>query len=289
MNITDKINKYEIIELIRAAINEDLGGYGDITSKFLIPKESKSSAYIICKEKDGAVLSGIDIAGYIIEEFDGSIEFNKIKNDSADLNYLDKICTMSGSTQILLIMERTCLNFLQHMSGIATYAKKFSSIASEYNVKITDTRKTKPGLRKIEKYAVLCGGGFNHRFGLFDGILIKDNHIFAAGGIKEAIDKIRNRIPHQLKIEVEVKDWKELGEAIKSNADIIMLDNMELPMIKESVGVIRESLGSRCKIEVSGGISLANLEEICKTGIDIVSVGAITHSAPAVDFSLEFE
>lgn len=289
MNIADKINKYEIIDLIRTAINEDLGGYGDITSKFLIPEESKSSAYIICKEQNGAVLSGIDIAGYIIEELGGSIEFNKIKNDSADLNYFDKICTMSGSTQILLIMERTYLNFLQHMSGIATYTKKFSSIASKYNVKIADTRKTKPGLRKIEKYAVICGGGFNHRFGLFDGILIKDNHIFAAGGIKEAIDKIRNRIPHQLKIEVEVKDWKELGEAIKSNADIIMLDNMELSMIKESVAVIRESLGSRCKIEVSGGISLASLEEICKTGIDIISVGAITHSAPAVDFSLEFE
>jgi nicotinate-nucleotide pyrophosphorylase (carboxylating) len=175
------------------------------------------------------------------------------------------------------------------MSGIATHTKKFSSIASGYNVKITDTRKTKPGLRKIEKYAVLCGGGFNHRFGLFDGILIKDNHIFAAGGIKQAIDKIRNRVPHQLKIEVEVKDWKELGEAIKSNADIIMLDNMELSMIKESVAVIRESLGSRCKIEVSGGINLATLEEICKTGIDLISVGAITHSAPAVDFSLELE
>jgi nicotinate-nucleotide pyrophosphorylase (carboxylating) len=289
MNITDKINKYEIIDLIRTAINEDLGGYGDITSKFLIPEESKSSAYIICKEQNGAVLSGIDIAGYIIEELGGSIEFNKIKNDSEDLNYFDKICTTSGSTQILLIMERTYLNFLQHMSGIATYTKKFSSVASEYNVKIADTRKTKPGLRKIEKYAVICGGGFNHRFGLFDGILIKDNHIFAAGGIKEAIDKIRNRVPHQLKIEVEVKDWKELGEAIKSNADIIMLDNMELSMIKESVLVIRESLGSRCKIEVSGGISLTSLEEICKTGIDIISVGAITHSAPSVDFSLEFE
>ena len=289
MNIADKINKYEVIDLIRTAINEDLGGYGDITSKFLIPRESKSSAYIICKEQNGAVLSGIDIAGYIIEELGSSIEFNKIKNDSADLNYFDKICTMSGSTQILLIMERIYLNFLQHMSGIATYTKKFSSVASEYNVKIADTRKTKPGLRKIEKYAVLCGGGFNHRFGLFDGILIKDNHIFAAGGIKEAIDKIRNRVPHQLKIEVEVKDRKELGEAIKSNADIIMLDNMELSMIKESVAVIRESLGSRCKIEVSGGINLATLEEICKTGIDLISVGAITHSAPAVDFSLEFE
>jgi len=289
MNITDKINKYEITSLIKAAMSEDLGGYGDVTSKFLIPKENKSSAFIICKEQNGAVLSGIDIGRYIIEELGGNIEFSKIKNDSENLNYLDKVCTMNGSTRILLVMERIYLNFLQHMSGIATYTKKFSSIASEYNVKITDTRKTKPGLRKIEKYAVICGGGFNHRFGLFDGILIKDNHIFAAGGIKKAIDKIRNRVPHQLKIEVEVKDWKELGEAIKSNADIIMLDNMEVSMIKESVAVIRESLGTGCKIEVSGGISLTGLEEICKTGIDIISVGAITHSAPAVDFSLEFE
>ncbi|MCL4415163.1 MAG: nicotinate-nucleotide diphosphorylase (carboxylating), partial [Actinobacteria bacterium] len=143
--------------------------------------------------------------------------------------------------------------------------------------------------RPAEKYAVRCGGGFNHRFGLFDGILIKDNHIFAAGGIRNAVDKIRNRFPHQLKIEVEVKDWKELDEAIKANIDIIMLDNMELSMIKESVGAIRKNLGNRCKIEVSGGINLASLEEICKTGIDIISIGAITHSAPAVDFSLEFE
>jgi len=161
--------------------------------------------------------------------------------------------------------------------------------SSEYNVKVADTRKTKPGLRKLEKYAVFCGGGFNHRFGLFDGILIKDNHVIAAGGVKNAVEAIRNRIPHQLKIEVEVRDLNELDEAIESRVDIIMLDNMDIETIKASVKKIRQTLSDSCLIEVSGGITLNNLKEICKTGIDIISAGAITHSALSADFSLEFK
>jgi nicotinate-nucleotide pyrophosphorylase (carboxylating) len=175
------------------------------------------------------------------------------------------------------------------MTGIATYTNKFVQIASRYNVKVADTRKTKPTLRKLEKYAVFCGGGYNHRFGLFDGILIKDNHVIASGGVKKAIEKIRNKIPHQLKIEVEVRDFEQLQEAIESRADIIMLDNMDLEAIKKAAEKIWEELSGSCLIEVSGGITLNNLEDICKTGIDIISAGAITHSAPSIDFSLEFE
>jgi nicotinate-nucleotide pyrophosphorylase (carboxylating) len=285
----NKLEKIDILDLIHRAIEEDLGGYGDITSKYLIPAENKSRAYIICKEESGAVLSGIDVVTYILEEFSDDIEIDRLKEDGVFLKNRDIICYVYGPTQALLAAERTCLNFLQHMSGIATYTRQFADIAAKYDVKIADTRKTKPTLRKIEKYAVLCGGGFNHRFGLFDGILIKDNHIVAAGGVKEAIQTVRNRIPHQLKIEVEVKNLKELEEAIGESADIIMLDNMDPKSIKDAAEIIRKELGSNCLIEVSGGIGLSKVEDICKTGIDIVSVGSLTHSAPSADFSLEFE
>ena len=289
MKVPGKINKYEIINTIKEAINEDMGGYGDITSKYLIPDVSKSSAYILCKEKDGAVLSGVDVAGYILEQIDSTIQFEKIKSDGEKLKYLNKVCKIKGNTMGLLLAERIIFNFIQYMSGIATITNKFSSIASKYNVKIADTRKTKPGLRKLEKYAVTCGDGYNHRFGLYDGILIKDNHIKAAGGVKKAINEIRNNMPHQLKIEVEVKDFNELDEAISAHADIIMLDNMTPDKIKECVKIIRKKLGSTCIIEASGNVTLANLEELCRTGVNIISVGCITHSAPSIDFSLEFE
>jgi len=289
MEMKNKIYKNEILNIIRVAIDEDLGGYGDITSKYLIQPDDKTSSHIVCKEKEGAVLCGIDIAGYILEEIDKSIQLKKLKSDGASLKYMDKICTINGSTMSILKAERTCLNFIQHMSGIATATNMFTAIASCYNVKIVDTRKTKPLLRKLEKYSVLCGGGYNHRFGLFDGILIKDNHILAAGGIKKAINKIRSKIPHSLKIEVEVKTFIELKEAINCMADVIMLDNMNTSQINEAARIIRKERGNLCLIEVSGNVNLDNLEDICRTGIDLISVGCITHSAPAIDFSLEFE
>ena len=241
-------------------------------SKYLISFDDKTTSYITCKEKDGAVLSGLDIAGYVLEEIDPSLKFKKLKYDGQKLKNMDKICTISGSTLSILKAERTCLNFIQHMSGIATITNKFSTIASRYNVKIADTRKTKPTLRKLEKYAVLCGGGYNHRFGLFDGILIKDNHIAAAKGVKEAINKIKHKIPHPLKIEVEVKNFIELKEAIDCRVDIIMLDNMDLKQIKEAVQTVKEKMDNSCLIEVSGNINLGNLEDICKTDIDLISV-----------------
>jgi nicotinate-nucleotide pyrophosphorylase (carboxylating) len=174
------------------------------------------------------------------------------------------------------------------MSGIATFTARFAAIASKYNVKVTDTRKTKPMLRKLEKYAVVCGGGFNHRFGLFDGVMIKDNHIVAAGGIRNAIESVRNNIPHSAKIEVEVKNFAELDETIESGADIVMLDNMRPEDIKKAVKIIRDRAKS-IVIEASGGINLSNFEEYCMTGVDLISAGCLTHSAPSSDFSMEFE
>ncbi len=285
----NRILKNEVTGIIRGAIAEDLGGFGDITSKYLFPDDLDSSCHIVCKEAGGAILSGLDIALFVFEEIDAGIKMERLKNDGDSLRSTEKICNISGAASSILKAERTCLNFIQHMSGIATLTSRFVKIASPYNIKIVDTRKTKPLLRKIEKYAVLCGGGYNHRFGLFDGILIKDNHIAAAGGVSRAIESIREKIPHTLKIEVEVKNPEELDEAINSKADIIMLDNMGPEEIKAAVKSVREERGAGTKIEVSGNVTLQNLEAICTTGIDLISVGAITHSAPAIDFSLEFE
>lgn len=285
----NKILKNEVIDIIRGAISEDIDGFGDITSKYLIPPDKNSFSYIIFKEAGVAILSGLDMAGFVLEEIDRSIKIDKLKNDGDRLEYMDRVCNITGSTLSILKAERICLNFIQHMSGIATLTSKFVKIAKPYKVKIVDTRKTKPGLRKIEKYAVLCGGGYNHRFGLFDGILIKDNHIAAAGGVSKAIESIRTNVPHTLKIEVEIKDFNQLDEAITSRADIIMLDNMDTDQMGRAVKIIRDKRGNSCLVEASGNISLENLEDICKTGVDIISVGLITHSAPAIDFSMEFE
>ncbi len=287
--MVNKLLKKEVIDIIKKAVIEDLDNSGDLTSDNLIPPDDRISSHIICKETGGAVLSGLDIAVFVLEEIDSSINMVKLRIDSDSLKYMDKICEISGPTLSILKAERTCLNFIQHMSGIATLTSRFVEIARSFKVKIFDTRKTKPILRKIEKYAVTCGGGFNHRFGLFDGIIIKDNHIAAAGGVASALKKIKTRIPGGLKIEVEIKDLKQLDEAITGGADIIMLDNMDTVNMKKAVSIIREKSRRSCLIEASGKVNLENLEEICKTGVDMISVGLITHSAPAIDFSLEFE
>ena len=283
-----KIEKNEILGLIKNTIAEDMGGYGDITSRYIIPEKNRSNGYIVCKEPGGAILSGIDVAAYTFYEIDPEIKVKILKNDGDSLDFMDRICDISGPAVSILKAERTCLNFIQHMSGIATLTGKFQVIASPYEVRVVDTRKTKPLLRKIEKYAVLCGGGFNHRFGLFDGVLIKDNHIAAAGGVLKAIESIRASAPHTLKIEVEVKDFDELDEALEGKADVIMLDNMVPKEMRRAVKIIRDKRADTT-IEASGNVNLNTLEDICKTGIDIVSVGALTHSAPAIDFSLELE
>jgi nicotinate-nucleotide pyrophosphorylase (carboxylating) len=285
----NRIFKSEVIDIIKGAISEDLNGTGDITSQYLIPRGKASSSYIICKEAGGAVLSGLDIAVFTLEEIDNSIIVEKLKKDGDILKYKDKICNIEGPALSILKAERTCLNFIQHMSGIATLTAKFVDIAGPYGVKIKDTRKTKPLLRKIEKYAVLCGGGCNHRFGLFDSVLIKDNHITAAGGVLEAIDGIRANAPSNTEIEVEVRDFRQLDDAIAADADIIMLDNMDPAEMKKAVEIIKKKKGGSCTVEASGNINLDNLEEICRTGVDIISVGALTHSAPAADFSMEFK
>jgi nicotinate-nucleotide pyrophosphorylase (carboxylating) len=282
------IDKNEVAGIIRAAIEEDMGGYGDITSKYLIDDKSSSSAYIVCKEKQGAVLCGIDIAKYVFEQIDPSVRLTKIISDGHKASYMEKICTIEGKSRSILAGERLALNFLQRLSAISTKTEKFASVCSKYDVKVCETRKTTPNLRKLEKYAVLCGGGHNHRFGLFDGVLIKDNHIVAAGGIKNAIGSVRKKMPHNLKIEVEVADITQLNEAIRAKADIIMLDNMDIDMIREAVLIVKSN-SEDILIEVSGNVRYDRLEEICKSKVDIISVGELTHSISSIDFSLELE
>ncbi|MGM0365154.1 MAG: carboxylating nicotinate-nucleotide diphosphorylase [Actinomycetota bacterium] len=283
------IPKNEVMELIKRTLSEDLQGFGDITTRYLLPPGHRSTAYIVCKQKEGAILCGMDIAACLFMQVDGDIEVEKIKEDGQKIENMQKAANLEGPTASLLAAERSALNFIQHLSGISTLTRKFCSIASPQGVKITDTRKTKPTLRSIEKYAVSTGGGFNHRFGLFDGVMLKDNHIRAAGGIAKAIGNIKAKIPHTLKIEVEVQDAKQLKEAIKAEADIIMLDNMDPGRIREAVKEIKGKAKKETLIEVSGNITLGNLKEYCQTGIDLISTGYITHSAPAADFSMEFE
>ncbi len=282
------LDKNEVIGIIRSAIEEDMGGYGDITSKYLIADKSRSSAAIVCKEKQGAVVCGIDIARFVFEEVDPSVKFKKIISDGKKASYMEEICTIEGKSRSILAGERLALNFLQRLSAISTKTEKFASVCSKYHVRVCETRKTTPNLRKLEKYAVLCGGGYNHRFGLFDGVLIKDNHIIAAGGVKSAIDKVRKKMPHNLKIEVEVADFTQLNEAIRAKADIIMLDNMDIDRIREAVLIVR-SHSESILIEVSGNITYERLDDICKTKVDIISVGELTHSIKSIDFSLLFQ
>lgn len=282
-----RLKKQKIINVLRQAIEEDLGGYGDITSEYTIDPKSTSNAYIICKEGPGAVLSGIDVAAFVFKELDKDTSFVPLIDDGKEVKYQQKVAEVSGNTRSMLAAERTALNFLQHLSGIATLTARYSMLSSKYGVRIVDTRKTKPLLRTLEKYAVTCGGGYNHRFGLFDGILIKDNHIHASSSIAGAIERARKNAPHCYKIEVEVTGKQQLLDALAADADIIMLDNMDTDQLTSSIGLIRERAPSTL-IEVSGNVSLENLEEICVTGPDIVSVGKITHSAKSIDFSLEF-
>ncbi len=281
--------KNEILDLVKRTLAEDLNGQGDITTRYLLSQGHRSKAYIACKQKQGAVLCGMEIACLLFKQVDEEIEVEKLERDGSKIGYLHKVARLSGPTASLLAAERSALNFIQYLSGISTLTQKFCSLASPWGVKVADTRKTRPTLRSIEKYAVRTGGGHNHRFGLFDGIMLKDNHIKAAGSITKAVEKIKGKVPHTLKIEVEVQDMGQLSQAIEAEADIIMLDNMGISQIRQSVKKIKSSAKEGTLIEVSGNISLNNLEKYCQEGIDLVSTGYITHSAPAADFSMDFE
>ena len=268
-----------VINIIYNALEEDIC-QGDVTTNLLIPEDRKSKAHCIAKEN--FVLAGLPFVREVFRILDPSILFKTLYNDGSKVKKGNIIAEISGKTCVILKGERVSLNIVQRLSGIATLTSRYVEKTRRLKAKIVDTRKTTPCHRFMEKYAVKVGGGYNHRFGLFDGILIKDNHIKTLGSIKKAVREAKKG-HHLFKIEVEVKNLKELKEAIESGADIIMLDNMSVRDMKEAVKIAK----GRIMLEASGNISLENVREVAETGVDLISVGALTHSAPAVDISLK--
>lgn len=272
----------EIDRIIVNAIREDIPS-GDITTDNIIDEKARSKAYMMAK--DTGVIAGLDVAKRVFEYLDDSVVFEKMVEDGQVVKYGDVIAKIEGNTRALLKGERTALNLLQRMSGIATKTKKIADIIKGTKARLVDTRKTTPGLRVLEKYAVRVGGGYNHRYCLSDGVLIKDNHIKAAGSLTKAIELVREKIPHTIKIEVETENIGQVEEALNGKADIIMLDNMGLDKIKEAVKIIN----GRALTEVSGNVNIDNIYDIACTGVDIISVGGLTHSVNAFDISMKID
>jgi len=267
-------------ELIEAALREDIGD-GDITTSSIIRIPLKADAHLIAKES--LILAGSDVFHQVYKKLDPEINFIKHFKEGDVISQGSVLGELSGKVETILKGERVALNFLQRLCGIATITHAFVKKVSSYPVKILDTRKTTPGWRALEKYAVKMGGGTNHRVGLFDEVLIKDNHINAAGGIGEAVRRVRAHIPDDVKIEVETSTLQEVKEAVDSGVSTIMLDNMSIEMMKEAVNMVR----GKVLTEASGNISLHTVEEVARTGVNFISVGALTHSARAVDISLK--
>ncbi len=268
-------------KIILNALEEDVGT-GDITTLSTIPENR--IAHGLYKAKECGVLCGIDVAKRVFELIDPTIEFTAIKKDGDLVNINDIVAEVKGKAANVLTGERVGLNLMQRMSGIATRTAEAVKQVEGTQAKICDTRKTTPGLRILEKYAVRVGGGTNHRFNLADGVLIKDNHIVAAGSITEAVKSARQNIPHTLKIEVEVETFAGLEEALNAGADIIMLDNMSCAAMKQAVKMV----GGRALTEASGNMGDRDLREVAECGVDLISIGALTHSVRALDISLKF-
>ena len=275
-------NNPQVEQIITLALNEDIGT-GDITTLSTIPADKTALGRFVAKED--MILCGIDLAAHIFARVDPSIELKANFKDGDAVEKGDVIATVSGNAQNVLTGERTALNFMQRLTGIATRTHASVAEVAGTNAKITDTRKTTPGLRVLEKYAVRVGGGTNHRFNLADGVLIKDNHIAVSGGIKNAVKNARAVIPHTLKIEVEVETKEQLAEALDAGADIIMLDNMSNDLMRECVGIV----AGRALVEASGNMGEKSLREVAETGVDIISIGALTHTVKAADISLKFQ
>ncbi len=276
----------DIRNIVAAALEEDIGT-GDLTTESLFPPDCACRAFIVAE--DDGIIAGLGVARQVFRALDAKSDFKQEVTDGARVAGGSIIARVAGATRAVLAGERTALNFLGRMSGIATLTGRFVDRVSGYRVKIMDTRKTSPGLRTFEKYAVAAGGGFNHRMGLFDAVLIKDNHIKALNGsIAGLVKKARGRVPIHVKIEVEVSGLRELEDALAGEPDIIMLDNMNIEKVGDAVKLIRRR-PCACLIEVSGGITIENAAQYAACGVDIISIGALTHSAPALNLSLEVE
>ncbi len=269
--------------LVRLALAEDLGVEGDITTAAVCPPGAEGRAVVVSRQP--CRLAGQPVAAKVFELAGPGASYEVLVEDGEDAGPGREVARVSGPLSALLAGERTALNFLCHLSGIATLTSRLVGIAEPHGVAVLDTRKTTPGMRVLEKYAVMMGGGTNHRRGLFDGVLIKDNHIAAAGGLEIAVRRARNALGDRFPIEVEAADLGQVREALDAGADIVMLDNMRPELVLEAVGLV----GGRARVEISGGVTPENLAEYVRLGADTISLGFITHSAPAADLSMEVE
>ena len=273
------LNLRSLDSLIELAFEEDIG-IGDITTDATVPSTQKGVGTLLAKSE--GIVAGLPVAERVFEKLDSTLTFRRLVNDGDTVNVSTPIAEVQGSAKSILIGERTALNFLQRLSGIATFTAQFVAAVADYDTKIVDTRKTAAGWRAVQKYAVRIGGAQNHRFGLYDGVLIKDNHIVAAGGITNAVQQARQVVPHTAKIEVEVETVEQVDEALKVGADILLLDNMPPGIMQRVV----QEIGDRAITEASGGITLDSVKTVAATGVDFISVGALTHSAMPMDISL---
>lgn len=273
---------FYVDEVIRRALTEDIS-YLDTTTDLMIEAEARSSARFVAKAE--GVLCGLEIALRVFQLLDDSFQAELFCQEGQRVQPGDRIAELSGNTRALLKGERTALNLLQHLSGVATATNRAVGLVEGTRAAITDTRKTLPGLRAMQKYAVTVGGGKNHRFNLSDGAMLKDNHIDAAGGIPAAVAAIREKLGHMVKLEVETRNLDEVRQALEAGADVIMLDNMDCPTMAEAVRLA----GGRALLEASGGITDETLRAVAETGVDIISIGALTHSVKALDISMKID
>ena len=273
------LNKIYVDNLIKTALLEDIN-YCDVTTDYLIPAEQMGKGKLVAKAE--GILCGVEVAARVFELIDSDIKIEILIKDGESVKYGDEIMRLEGRTASLLKGERTALNLIQHMSGIATAANQATKLVEGTNASIADTRKTLPGMRPLQKYAVMTGGAKNHRYNLSDAAMLKDNHIDAAGGIRAAVTALRKKIGHMTKIEVETRNLDELKEALAVGADIIMLDKMSPELMKEAVAIT----DGRAVLEASGGITNETLRAVAESGVDIISIGALTHSVKAFDISM---
>jgi len=273
--------QYEIV--LRRALEEDLGRAGDLTTDAIVPADAVCTAVVVARRE--GVVAGGEVAGSVFTMIDPTVTVELLAEDGEGVSAGCPVLRVSGPARAVLTGERTALNLLGRLSGIATLTRRFVEAVRGTGVRIADTRKTMPGLRVLERYAVRCGGGVNHRFGLDDAVLIKDNHLIVAGGIGEAVRRVRERVGHTLKVEVEVDDLEQLARALAADVDAVLLDNMDPTTLGRAV----EMAGGRVVLEASGGIAMETVRAVAETGVDVISVGALTHSAPSLDLSLEVE
>ena len=275
------MNSFILDPILRRALEEDIGT-GDVTTLATIAPGTQASAELVAKED--FVLAGIDVAQRVFQLLSAETAFEKLMNDGQSVKRGDVLAWIKGDASVLLQGERVALNLLQRMSGVATLTAAFAKEVEGTRAVVVDTRKTTPGLRVLEKYSVRMGGGGNHRMALYDAVLIKENHVAAAGGITAAVSRAQQRVPHTQKIEVEVRNQEEVAEALAAGADILLLDNMSLDELSAAV----ELVGDRAITEASGGVNLESVRAIAETGVRLISVGALTHSYRSVDISMLF-